>query len=155
MILFELPMPAFKIKGIDEYIELTIGEIWGFPNETSYGGGYGAKGILSIRAGKYSVAAVHYFTTGELYDFFKALEKCYETVSGAAVLENTERELELKCEFNKLGHVIVSGTFQANPSVNNMLSFEIITEQTQIKDTLAELKNIYETFGDTKGKRKV
>jgi hypothetical protein len=50
-----LPMLAFKLEGMDDSIELTIDEVWGYPNETSYGGGYGAKGNLSIRAGEYMV----------------------------------------------------------------------------------------------------
>jgi len=153
--MFNLPMLAFRMTGIDELIELTIDEVWGFPNETSYGGGYGAKGILSIRAGDYFVSAAHYFTTGELYWFLIALKQGYDTLSGEAVLENTERELELKCEFNKLGHVIASGKFQAIPSVNNILSFTIKTDQTQVKDSIANLQTVYEIFGDNKGKREI
>lgn len=151
--MLDLPMLAFRMTGIEEYIELSIDEVYGFPNQTSYGGGYGAKGVLSIQAGEYIVSAIHYFTTGELYRWFNALKQCYDTFSGIAVLENTERELELKCEFNKLGQVFVSGTFQANPSVNNTLSFEIKTDQTQVKDSIANLKTVYEIFGDNKGKK--
>jgi len=146
-------MLAFRITGMDERIELTLDEVWGFPNETTYGGGYGAKGMLSIRAGAYSVSAAHHFTTGELYRFFTALKQGYDTLSGEAVLENTERELELKCEFNQLGHVIASGMFQAIPSTNNVLSFVIKTDQTQVKDTISNLQAIYGAFGDDKGKR--
>jgi len=146
-------MRAFRITGIDELIELTIDEVWGFPNETSYGGGYGAKGILSIRAGEYAVSAVHYFTTGELYRFLIALKQGYDTLTGKAVLENTEKELELKCEFNKLGHVIASGKFQAVSSINNVLLFSIKTDQTQVKDSITSLQAVYEVFGDNKGKR--
>ena len=151
--MLSLPMLAFRMTGIDEFIELSIDEVWGFPNETNYGGGYYAKGLLSIRAGAYSVSAEHYFTTGELYRFFIALKQGFDTLSGEAVLENTERELELKCEFTKLGHVIISGTFQAIPSVNNFLSFAIKTDQTQVKDSISNLQAVYDVFGDNKGKR--
>ena len=153
LIMLDLPMLAFRMTGTDELIELTIDEVWGFPNETSYGGGYGAKGILTIRAGEYSVSALHYFTTGELYRFLQALKQGYDTLSGVAVLENTERELELKCEFNKLGHVIATGNFQANPAINNVLSFELKTDQTQVKDSISNLQAVYEVFGDNVGNR--
>ena len=146
-------MVAFKMTGIGEYIELTIEEVWGFPKETSYGGGYGAKGILSIRAGQYSVIDNHYFTTGELYKFLTELKACYEKLNGTAILRNTEKELELKCEFDKFGHVIITGNFQANPVINNILSFEIFSDQTQIKDSIANLESIYEIFGNEKGKK--
>ena len=153
--MLDLPMLAFRMAGIDELIELTIDEIWGFPNETSYGGGYGAKGNLTIHAGAYFVSAAHYFTTGELYRFFNALKLGYDTLSGEAVLENTERELELKCAFTKLGHVIASGTFQANSVANNVLTFEIKTDQTQIKNSISNLQAVYEIFGGNTGKRDI
>lgn len=150
--MFAFPMLAFKIDGSsDEYINMTIDEILGFPNALSYGGGYGAKGILNIRTGAYFVSAIHYFTTGELYRFSLELEKCYRRLNGIAILENVDRELELKCEFNKLGHVIVSGNFQADSSVNNILHFEIKTDQTQIKDTMSNLRTVYELFGNERG----
>lgn len=149
----ELPTLAFRMAGIDEYIELSIDEVYGFPNDTSYGGGYGAKGTLNICAGEYVVTAQHYFTTGELFCFSIQLRRCYDALNGTAVLENTERELELKCEFTRLGHVIITGIFQANPCVKNILEFEIKTDQTQIKETLASLKRIFDMFGDERGKR--
>jgi len=70
---------------------------------------------------------------------------------GIATLENTERELELQCEFNKFGHIISTGSFQANPTEKNILPFEIKSDQTQVKDTLSQLKSVYEAFGDNKG----
>ena len=148
-------MLAFRMTGMDELIELTIDEVWGFPNQTSYAGGYGAKGMLSIRAGEYAVSAMHYFTTGELYRFLVALKQGYDTLSGEAILENTENELELKCEFTKLGHVIASGRFQADPSINNVLSFVVGTDQTQVKDSISNLQAVYKVFGGNKGKREI
>lgn len=148
----QLPIQAFRLEGVDSLIELTIDELFGFPDETSYGGGYGAKGRLTIRANEYSVvAATHYFTTGELYRFMLQLEECYETLSGTAVLENTERELELECQFNKLGHVSFSGSFQGRPDIENILTFECRSDQTQIPAIIASLKHIYSIFGGNYG----
>lgn len=144
-------MTAFRIDGIGEYIELSIDELFGYPKEISYGGGYGAKGTLSITSGHYSVVAAHYFTTGELYHFYRKLKKCYESVVGKAVLYNTEKELELSCEFNKLGHVILIGKFQEISSVDNILQFEIHTDQTQIQTTLSQLSDVVDVFGEDKG----
>jgi hypothetical protein len=146
-----LPMVAFQIKGNGDSIELTMDEVFGFPKEESYGGGYGAKGVLSIRAGAYSVTDAHYFTTGELYRFYLALKECYDLLDGEAVLENVDRELTLKCVFNKNGHVYVSGEFQAKPAVANILIFEFRTDQTQIKSTLSALKAVYKEFGGQHG----
>lgn len=147
-------MIAFRINGVKEYIELSIDELFGYPKETCYGGGYCARGTLSVMSGNYSVIADHYFTTGELYHFYRELKKCHESVSGKAILYNTENELELSCEFDKLGHVLLLGRFQEIPSINNILQFEILTDQTQIQDTLSRLSNVVNIFGDDEGVNK-
>ena len=150
-----LPMLAFKLEGMDDSIELTIDEVWGYPNETSYGGGYGAKGNLSIRAGEYMVVnATHYFTKGELYSFLQQMKYCYEVLDGFATLDNTDRELDLKCTFNKKGHVLIEGHFQKDPSINNKLTFELRSDQTQAAATISSLKAVAEIFSDNKGVKK-
>jgi len=144
-------MTAFRLKGVGSVIELSIEELFGYPNEISYGGGYGAAGILTIVSGSCSVMGRHSFTTGELYKFYGQLQKCYETLSGIAVLENTERELELRCAFDNRGGVAVSGMFQENPAVENILRFEFNSDQTYAVETLSLLKEVYRVFGDYKG----
>lgn len=147
----ELPMLAFSIKGANEYIELYIDEVFGFPDQLSYGGGYGAKGTLNIIAGNYNVKSTHYFTTGELYDFTQQLIICYQNVKGTCTLNNVEQELKMRCEFDKFGHVKVVGKFQESPNVNNVLSFEIETDQTQMKEVIKQLENVIKCFGDNGG----
>lgn len=149
--MLQLPMLAFVMTGIDSSIQLTIEEVFGYPDETSYGGGYGAKGTLDIKSGGFTANAFHYFTTGELYTFYQQLQGCYDSLTGIATLKNTERELELQCEFNKFGHVIITGSFQSSPTEKNILQFEIKSDQTQVKDTLLQLKAVYDVFGDNKG----
>jgi len=147
-----LPITAFRLSGENGFIELTIDEAFDFPHITSHAGGYAVQGRLAIRADEYTVSnAIHYFSTGELYEFSNALKQCYETFSGVAVLENFDRALELKCEFNRFGHVIMSGTFQAKPSSNNSLAFEFKTDQTQVKEAITSLDDIYKIFGGNKG----
>lgn len=150
--MFQLPILAFRFESIPDLIELTIDEVFGYPNETSYGGGYGAKGRLTINAAEYAVnEATHYFTTGELYRFLLQLEQCYKSLTGTAKLENTERELELECRFNKTGHVSFVGSFQGNSSVNNVLTYELRSDQTQLPDVIASLKEVFKVFGDNQG----
>ncbi len=151
--MLKLPIPIFSLSGLDGCIELTMNEVWGFPDQTSFGGGYDAEGTLTIRAGAYSVSAACSFTTGELYRFSVSLQQCYDTLTGAAVLENTEQALALACEFDRLGHVVASGCFQAIPSANNRLTFEIHTDQTQVKEILSQLQTVFTVFGGNTGKR--
>ena len=145
-------MLAFRFECMGDLIELTIDEVFGVPNETSYSGGYGAKGRLTIKASEYTVnEAQHYFTTGELYQFMRQLEQCYKTISGTAKLEDFECELELECLVNKMGHVFLTGSFQGRPDIKNVLTFELRSDQTQILPVIASLKKVYEVFGDDKG----
>jgi len=147
----ELPILAFHLTSMDGFIKLDITEVFGYPNETSYAGGYAAKGILAIKSAGFTAENEHYFTTGELYRFGKALLLCYDKLSGTAVLESTELELALSCEFNKLGHVYIRGKFQPRMDLDNILQFELKTDQTQVIKTLSQLKAVKAVFGDEHG----
>lgn len=88
---------------------------------------------------------------GQLYNFYCQLQKCYDTISGKAVSENVEGELELELTFQKTGKVLAAGMFQERPDVDTRLCFEMITDQAAIASVLRELKNVYNTFGDENG----
>ena len=147
----ELSITAFQLQGYNEHISLDISQVYGFPDEITYGGGYYAQGNLDICVGSYSVCAKHSFTTGELYDFYCQLQKCYDAISGEAILENVDHELELKLTFQKTGKVLVAGMFQELPSVDTRLHFEMVRDQSAIAGVLRELKNVYSILGDKKG----
>jgi hypothetical protein len=152
MLDIELPIVAIFISGEDAVIKLTIDEVFGFPDRTSHVGGYDAKGTLSIRAGKYSVKdAVHYFSTGELYEFGIQLQQCYDHISGEACLKTFEKNLSLSVKFEKRGSVILSGHFQERSDQNNILHFDLRVDQTYIKPTLDSLKRIRRLFGGMQG----
>lgn len=148
-----LPMEAFAIVCMGEYIELTIDEVWGYPDQTSYPGGYAAKGRLSICADGFTInEAEHYFETGELYAFMRQLEMCHASLTGEAILENTENTLRMICQFDKLGHVTVVGEFRKHTDGrDNCLIFDIRTDQTQIARVLISLKKVSKVFGGQRG----
>jgi len=152
----ELPMTAFTLGGSNGSISLEIGEVFGFPGETAYGGGYGAHGLLQIRvqtcAGTWTVDADHFFTTGELNRFEKDLARCYETLGGTATLENCENELELTLSVGKTGHATITGKFQELSEFENVLHFQIESDQTYIPKALSQLHRVTEAFGDHLGK---
>ena len=63
-----LPIRAFCLNGYNEKIELQITELLGFPDNTSYEGGYDVRGTLHIVVGCYTVHTDNfYFATGVLY----------------------------------------------------------------------------------------
>jgi len=139
------------MTGIGEAIELTIDEVFDFPQRTSWRGGYDAKGTLKIRAGGLSAHGALWVSTGELYRFFVELQKCYDSVGGIARFASTEKEFEMSCEFNRLGHVDIRGRYQECSYIDNTLIFQIKTDQTQVRESLRQLKSIYRLFGDEKG----
>jgi len=145
----DLPMIAFELEGENGSVSLEISEVFGFPDETAYGGGYGACGRLEIHAGNCTVSTTHYFTTGELNCFEKELEHCYAPLHGEATLyNNTEFQLELALTFDKLGHVVIVGRYSEQLSGTNTLDFEIATDQTYIPKALSQLRRVAAVFGD-------
>jgi len=146
-----LPTVAFCLKGYGDYIQLTIDEVFGYPNETSFGGGYGAKGNIQISVGGYKVDSQYYFTTGELFRFRQSLMNGYDNLSGIATLDNTEGDFELSVSFNKSGKVQIFGCFQERLGINNKLIFEIESDQTYVLPVIQQLNLVQKIFGDMKG----
>lgn len=88
---------------------------------------------------------------GRIVCVFCQLQKCYDTLSGEAVLENVDHELEWKLTFQNTGRVLVTGMFQERPDADTRLCFEMMTDQAAIASVLKDLKNVYKAFGDKNG----
>jgi hypothetical protein len=152
--MLNLPMTAFSIKGENGSIQLIINEIDGFPHTTFYTGGYEVSGVCIINAGHqtYYSKSELYYSTGELYSFYEQLKTCQEKLSGTAKFVNFENNLELECSYcDNSGHVKITGKFIANPSLHNVLEFEILSDQSYINEALTCLKKIVDIFGNDKG----
>ena len=143
-----LPIQVFNLKDYDgNFIKLTLNEIYGFPDELSYGGGYGANGLMEIEIGGYSVNAHHNFTTGELHQFSCQLKEMYNSLSGKAYIDNVASEFEMSIVFDKYGRVEIEGEFQASQNNETKLIFEMSTDQTVIREAINDLENVYNFFG--------
>ena len=140
----------FTIKGNGDFITISILEIYGYPNETSFRGGYDIKSEVEISVGNYNCRGSMYITTGDIYSFYQDLRTCYGELNGELKLETIERNLELELKFNQ-GHVNVYGSFREHPNTLNQLNFEIESDQTFIKSTLNELLGIVTKYGGIKG----
>ncbi|MDE7107923.1 MAG: hypothetical protein K2O39_06320 [Clostridiales bacterium] len=135
---------------------MEIIEVYGFPNGTSFRGGYDILCSLEITAEAYTVRSERYYSaTGALYDFYVALQNAYDKLNGKAIYNVycAENDLEFEVTFDN-GKVKVSGSYQDNPHVKNVLSFEFISDQSYFKEVLNDLKKIVLMFGDKKGMRK-
>jgi hypothetical protein len=152
--MINLPMTAFSIPGYGEKLELTILEVFGFPQEITYPGGYYAKGKIEIKSGSYYVLAEHCFTTGELWTFKNALKACYKEFSGEVELNSTESELELVVEFSYTGKVKIRGSFRERLDIGNKLLFEFESDQTCMLSAIRDLERVEKVFGDDLGVRR-
>ncbi|MDE6597488.1 MAG: hypothetical protein K2K60_02490, partial [Clostridia bacterium] len=153
----DYPIKVFEIKGFSGgRIKLEIIEVFGFPNETSFRGGYDIKCNLEIISGMYSMRTNHYYSsTGALYNFYIELLKCYNDLKGVASykLKNPENYFDLNVEFDEYG-VNVSGKYQDEPVLKNILIFEFTSDQSYFKEALNDLKKIVLQFGDNRGIKK-
>ncbi|MFB7139380.1 hypothetical protein ACFCYN_06990 [Gottfriedia sp. NPDC056225] len=145
-------MYAFELGGKQGYIRIELTEVLGFPKRTSYLGGYDVKGKIEIKSKNYYVKdAELWFSTGQIYEFYEQLLKCYKELKGIINFPNTESELKLVLEFADFGQFTILGSFQEYPSEENFLQFEFESEQSYLTSTLAELKEIVDYYGGNQG----
>jgi hypothetical protein len=144
-------MNGFTIKGKQGFIRIELQNASGFPKETSHFGGYDAEGIVEIKSGNYHVLGEIWFTTGDIYEFYKQLDECYRQLKGMAVFWNYETSLKLEVGFNHLGQVVLQGYFKEKAHMENELQFEMESDQSFLSSTLGELRKFVDHYGDSKG----
>ena len=153
----DYPIKIFEIKGSSgERIKLEITEVFGFPDETSFRGGYDVKCNLEMNFGPYSMNTDGYYSsTGALFNFYTELLKCYNDLKGSAAYrpDFPENNFDLSIEFDEHG-VNISGRYQDDPAVNNILSFEFNSDQSYFKEVVGDLKKVVLQFGDNQGIKK-
>ena len=153
-----LPIKALCLNGNTEgeKIEIFIGEVFGFPENTGHDGGYDFKGTVSICVGSYAVNdAIIYCSTGALYRFFTDLKQCYQSLEGTAELRHSlENELVFVLKMTKMGHGVVEGEYREFPHLSNKLTFEMKTDQSCKPTAIDELLNIEKLFGNNYGLRR-
>lgn len=149
-----LPMEAFCLRGYEgEKISLIINEVLGFPDSTSYEGGFDIICTLEIHSGNYHVVGKPYYSaTGTLYRFSKELEKCYEKLAGVANYEMfLEKDLTFMVQMISRGHALVKGVYQECPGIQNILQFEFETDQTSFLSVIKSIKQIENILGNGEG----
>ena len=152
----DYPIRVFEIGSGQEYIKMEILEAYGFPKTTSFRGGYDVRCKLEIKVGVYGCYTKDYCTTtGALYDFYVALQDCYDKLNGKATYSVycPENDLVIEVEFTPKGDVYVNGKYRENLDTENFISFEFVTDQSYFKAVLSDLKKILLVFGDKKGRK--
>lgn len=147
-------MTIFCLKGYnEEKISLELNSVIGYPDDTSYEGGYDIVCTLTIDTGCYHVEYDRlYSATGALYRFGEELKRCYERLEGTAeyrlLLGN---DLRFRVEMTAGGHAIIMGSFQERPDVQNVLEFQMDTDQTCFLSVIKSIEGLKDTYGGVEG----
>ncbi len=146
-------MEIFSFYGDrDAEIRLALSDSPGFPT-TSIEGGYDLLCTLEIKVGCYSVHCTEYLTaTGALYRFSDQLKMCYEALRGRADYDLMyEDDLRFTVTMKPSGHAVISGSFRANPAEENMLAFEMSTNQSAFPAVIVGIEKLKKRYGGMQG----
>ena len=89
-------MEKLLIKGESgSFIEIIYSEVYGFPENTSYFGGYEVSATINIKSEGFSLNSDFYTSTGEIYTFFENLKICNKNLSGSTKYISYEDNLEI------------------------------------------------------------
>lgn len=144
-------MEEFELAGNGGYIKIAIDYVFGFPDEIGYWGGYDVNANIDIKAGDFAVKSNMYMSTGDIFNFYTALSKSNQTLSGSVQLNNYEHNLRADINYDVNGQVSISGTFATHSEENNKLSFEFRSDQSYIQATLKQLALIVSKYGGLRG----
>ena len=133
------------------YLKINTQKIFDFPETTCPFGGYDTESSIEIKASSYNVKGLVWISTGDLYFFYEKLKKCYENLRGEAQLSSYENNLVSVLTFDKFGKATLKGKFIEKHHENNLLEFEIISDQSYIKSTILQLEKMIEIYGDNTG----
>jgi len=147
-------MEIFCLRGYgSEKILLKLSSVMGFPDSTSYEGGYDILCTLEIDVGCYGVKCEKYYSaTGALYRFADQLRSCYETLQGQAEYRLLlEDDLTFTVAMTSKGHAHVTGAFRQRPHVQNVLTFEMETDQTFFPPVIQGIDELKKRYGGFQG----
>ena len=146
-------MNEFTISGEGDLIKFTFEEVYGFPDSTSFKGGYDVLAKVEIRSGNFQVTSLLYTSTGEIYQLYRHFKNCSQNLFGKAYFKTHEGNLNFFVEYDNIGHVLVKGTFSGQSGRENEFKFEFISDQSFIQSAIKELELIVGEYGDMTGKK--
>jgi hypothetical protein len=141
----------FSIEGPNGSIKIELEKVFGYPNQTSHSGGYDTKSRLYLTSRGFSVNSDLWLSTGEIYNFYQSLQEAHAKLSGSTRFTHSEHNLWFTIEYDFTGHILVSGEFRENHEENNLLKFEVSSDQSYIDKALTDLKRIVMKYGDNTG----
>lgn len=132
------------------FLQITISEVYGFPESVSFWGGYELRVILEIKSSGFQATSLLWTTTHELFLLYQELLQCNNLLTGSAKYSSYEHNLEFEANYDNMGRVIISGRFAEQMGPNNVLDFEFQTDQSFIQATIFQLQKIASKYGGIK-----
>lgn len=102
--------------------------------------------IISVQGGAFSGKYEADFMASDFETFKQELELLYENLKGGATFSGLERQLELKCIGDGLGHIKIDVVAQNFPGYGAELTYTINIDQTFIKPLVKQLDEITKAF---------
>ncbi|MCX8486590.1 MAG: hypothetical protein ORN53_05345 [Crocinitomicaceae bacterium] len=141
-------MESFTLKGGNGcYVKLILADIFDFPLEKSFWGGYEVKVNIEIKSGNFHVHSSFHTSTGELAQFYHSLKNANKLLSGKVQYRNFEQNTFINLSYDHSGHITINGSFSEENELNNQLDFEFQSDQSFIELGLTELQSIVSTYG--------
>ena len=147
-------MESVTLNSSNGYIKFHLNEIFGFPDETCYFGGYDILGEIEIKSNNYFVKGNLNFSTGNIFNFYTQLTELFNSLENVAKFVSYENQLSFFVKVNKLGHISVEGEYRENLVNDSRLIFVLESDQTYLNEWLSELKKIVNKYGNNTGIKK-
>ncbi len=121
-------MEDIAIRAGTDSIWLRMDRVYGFPDSTSFFGGYECDEMLEIRCGHFLVYGALVFSTGQVWQLYTDLRKAYDALSGEARFVSSEGNLEFTIRFGSRGYWGLLGTYREDEPSRNKLEFEMVAD---------------------------
>ncbi|WP_017413913.1 WapI family immunity protein [Clostridium tunisiense] len=141
-------MEEIVIGGYNSFIKFNIEEVYGFPNQTSYLGGYDAKGSVEVKSGDFYAKIEIWLTTKDFAMLYEQLNRCYQDISGEVKFISCECEVEFSLVFDNKGHISIKGMVSERMSENE-LKFDFGSDQSFMFQCLDQLKRFIKKYDDS------
>ena len=142
---FELPYKIFSLNNDSgDNIELVLTDMYDYPNNTNFGGGYEFCGSFKLQIHSTLLQKMNfYFTTSDLHDFYKELLNCNEKLNGQAKYKpkcNDATPINIEVKYEKNGQCGIKCTYK---DCDDIFNFCFSSNQSYIQQTINELQIFY------------
>jgi hypothetical protein len=144
-------LEGFTIIAGSDGIKINFETVYGFPDQTSYNGGFDVECAIKIWCGPFRVESKVFLSTGELYKFYQQLLNICLHSSGTAILTNHEDDFELSVTFSSHGVCRVLGRYRQSYSTETEMKFDMNSDLINMESALNDLRCIVERYGNDKG----